>query len=100
MLAVKAYDLQQAVQDIHYLLGSKTVVMTVQNGIPWWYFHKEGGSLDGRRLNSLDPTAFSPTRLIRTGSCGCIAYSSAALAAPGIIRHVEGDRFPVGELMV
>ena len=98
MLAVKAYDLQQAVQDIHYLLGSKTVVMTVQNGIPWWYFHKEGGSLDGRRLNSLDPDGILSDKIDPNRIVGCIAYSSAALAAPGIIRHVEGDRFPIGEL--
>src|SRR5262245_61904867 len=50
VLAVKAYDLERAVRDIQYL-GAKITVMTVQNGIPWWYFHKEGGSFDGRRLN-------------------------------------------------
>ena len=55
VLGVKAYDLERVAEDIHHLLGAETIVMTVQNGIPWWYFQKEGGSFDGKRLESLDP---------------------------------------------
>jgi ketopantoate reductase len=98
ILAVKAYDLPRVAQDIHHLLGPDTMVMTVQNGIPWWYFQKEGGSFDGRRLESLDPTgilseAIHPDRIL-----GCVAYPAAAISTPGAIQHVEGERFPVGEL--
>jgi len=98
ILAVKAYDLERAVGDIDHLFGSKTMVMTVQNGIPWWYFYKDGGSLDGRRLISLDPNGKVSDKIATDRIIGCIAYPAAALAAPGIVHHVEGDRFPVGEL--
>jgi 2-dehydropantoate 2-reductase len=98
VLAVKAHILQQAVADIDQLLGPETMVMTVQNGLPWWYFQRIGGAFDGRRLESLDPGGalgrkIDPARLI-----GCVVYPAAAVTAPGVIHHVEGDRFPIGEL--
>jgi 2-dehydropantoate 2-reductase len=95
---VKAYDLERVAQDIHHLLGPETIVMTVQNGIPWWYFQKEGGSFDGKRLETLDPHGILSDRIDAGRIMGCVAYPAAALVAPGIIEHVEGDRFPVGEL--
>lgn len=98
VLAVKAYDLERVAQDIHHLLGPETIVMTVQNGIPWWYFQKEGGSFDGKRLETLDPHGILSDRIDAGRIMGCVAYPAAALVAPGIIEHVEGDRFPVGEL--
>jgi 2-dehydropantoate 2-reductase len=95
---VKAYDLRRVAEGIRHLLGPDTMVMTVQNGMPWWYFQKEGGSLDGTRLKSLDPDgllseAIHPDRIL-----GCVAYPAAAISTPGVIQHVEGERFPVGEL--
>jgi 2-dehydropantoate 2-reductase len=74
------------------------MVVTVQNGIPWWYFQKHGGEFDGRRLECLDPDGrieanIGPERII-----GCVVYPAAGVTAPGVIHHVEGDRFPVGEL--
>lgn len=98
VLGVKAYDLRRVAEDIRHLLGPDTMVMTVQNGMPWWYFQKEGGSFDGTRLKSLDPDgllseAIHPDRIL-----GCVAYPAAAISTPGVIQHVEGERFPVGEL--
>ena len=98
VLGVKAYDLQRVAQDIHHLFGPDTVVMTVQNGIPWWYFQKEGGRFDGRRLESLDPSGILSDAIHADRILGCVAYPAAAISAPGVIHHVEGDRFPVGEL--
>jgi len=98
VLGVKAYDLERAVRDFDGLLGPETMVMTVQNGIPWWYFQKEGGRFDGRRLDTLDPNGVLADRIDADRILGCVAYPAAALAAPGLIHHVEGDRFPVGEL--
>jgi ketopantoate reductase len=98
VLGVKAYDLHQVARDIHHLLGPETMVMTVQNGIPWWYFHKEGGSFDGRRLESLDPDGLLSDAIHADRIIGCVAYPAAAVSAPGVIEHVEGERFPVGEL--
>lgn len=98
VLAVKAHFLDQVVRDIDALLGPDTIVLTVQNGLPWWYFQRLGGPYDNHRLDSLDPSGvltrhIDPKRLI-----GCVVYPAAAATAPGVIHHVEGDRFPVGEL--
>ena len=59
MLAVKAHFLDQVVRDIDHLLGPDTMVLTVQNGLPWWYFQKLGGKYDNQKLESLDPTRHS-----------------------------------------
>ena len=98
VLAVKAHFLDQVVRDIDALLGPDTVILTVQNGLPWWYFQRLGGQYDNHRLESLDPSGvltrnIDPKRLI-----GCVVYPAAAATAPGVIHHVEGDRFPIGEL--
>jgi 2-dehydropantoate 2-reductase len=98
VLAVKAHFLDQVVRDIDSLLGPDTVILTVQNGLPWWYFQRLGGQYDNHRLESLDPSGvltrnIDPKRLI-----GCVVYPAAAATAPGVIHHVEGDRFPIGEL--
>ena len=98
VLAVKAHFLDQVVRDIDTLLGPDTIVLTVQNGLPWWYFQRLGGPYDNHKLDSLDPSGvltrhIDPKRLI-----GCVVYPAAAATAPGVIHHVEGDRFPIGEL--
>jgi ketopantoate reductase len=98
VLGVKAYDLERAAEDINALLGPETIVMTVQNGIPWWYFQREGGQFDGKRLDSLDPKGVLADRIDADRIMGCVAYPAAALVSPGVIEHVEGERFPVGEL--
>src|SRR5262245_53125697 len=98
VLAVKAYDLREVAENIQYLLGPKTAILTVQNGIPWWYFYKEGGRFDGKRLATLDPSGILSKNINADRIIGCVAYPAASLAAPAIVQHVEGDRFPVGEL--
>jgi ketopantoate reductase len=98
VLGTKAYDLEQAAENIAPLLGANTMVMTLQNGIPWWYFQREGGSLDGTRLQSLDPNGILSRRIDAERIIGCVAYPAATLVRPGLVRHIEGDRFPVGEL--
>ena len=75
VLAVKAHYLDQVVEDIDHLLGPDTMVMTVQNGLPWWYFQKLGGKYDDRKLESLDPTGMLTARSSR-------AASSAASSIP------------------
>ena len=98
ILAVKAHFLEQVVRDIDHLLEKDTMVMTVQNGLPWWYFHKLGGQYDGRKLDSLDPTGVLSKKIDAGRLIGCVVYPAAAVTAPGVIHHVEGDRFPIGEL--
>jgi 2-dehydropantoate 2-reductase len=98
VLAVKAHYLDQIARDIDHLLDADTMVLTVQNGLPWWYFQKLGGKYDGTKLDSLDPSGILTRKIDSSRLIGCVVYPAAAVTAPGVIHHVEGDRFPVGEL--
>ena len=97
-LTVKAHSLAEVAPKLSPILGPETAVVSAQNGIPWWYFQRHGGPLEGTRLESLDPggaisLAVPPERII-----ACIVYPSAVIVEPGVVRHVEGDRFAIGEL--
>lgn len=98
ILAVKAHFLDQVARDIETLLDDETMIVTVQNGMPWWYFHNFGGELDGRRLDTLDPSGLLGRHIPGERILGCVVYPAAAVTEPGVIKHVEGDRFPIGEL--
>ena len=98
VLAVKAHYLDQVVKDIDHLLGPDTIVLTVQNGLPWWYFQKLGGKFNNQKLDSLDPTGSLTKKIPADRIIGCVVYPAAGVTAPGVIHHVEGDRFPIGEL--
>jgi 2-dehydropantoate 2-reductase len=80
------------------MLHDDTMVMTVQNGLPWWYFQRLGGAHDGQRLTSLDPSGVLTRRIDPARIIGSVVYPAAAVEELGVIHHVEGDRFPVGEL--
>lgn len=98
VLALKAHQIAAVAPDLPALFHPETIVVTVQNGLPWWYFQKHGGELDGTRLRSLDPDGVIEANVAADRIIGCIAYPAAERTAPGVIQHVEGDRFPVGEL--
>ena len=98
ILALKAHYLESAAAKIPALLGPETAIVTVQNGLPWWYFHKHGGEFDGRQLTTLDPTGVLARNIDGDRIIGCVVYPAAAVTEPGVIHHVEGDRFPIGEL--
>jgi 2-dehydropantoate 2-reductase len=98
VLAVKAHFLDSVVRDIDHLLDNDTVILTVQNGLPWWYFQKLGGQYDNQRLESLDPSGVLSKKIPSDRLIGCVVYPAAAVTSPGVIHHVEGDRFPIGEL--
>jgi 2-dehydropantoate 2-reductase len=98
ILAIKAHYIGSVAPRMPALFDPETTVMPVQNGLPWWYFQKHGGPYDGRRLQTLDPDGVIEANIGAERIIGCVVYPAAAVAAPGIIHHVEGDRFPVGEL--
>jgi len=98
ILALKAHHIQDVAEKIPALYGRDTYVVTIQNGIPWWYFKKHGGKFEGRRLDSLDPAGVIEKHIPSECIIGCIAYPAAAIVEPGVVRQVEGMRFPVGEL--
>jgi len=97
-LTVKAHSLTEIAPQLSPLLGQETAVVSAQNGIPWWYFQNHGGPWEGTRLESVDPggtiaRAIEPHRII-----GCVVYPSAVIVQPGVIEHIEGNRFAIGEL--
>ena len=98
ILGLKAHYLEQVARKIPLLCGPETLIVTVQNGIPWWYFHSHGGPHDGQTLETLDPDGVLGKYIDADRIIGCVVYPAAAIEAPGVIRHVEGDRFPIGEL--
>ena len=98
IIAVKAQQIPAIAPEIRKLYGPDTTVMTLQNGLPWWYFKKHGGAFDGRRLNSVDPDGIIDANIEPDRIVGCVVFPAASVVAPGVIQHVEGDRFSVGEL--
>ena len=98
ILAVKAHQIAPIVRNLRRLFSPHTMIVTMQNGIPWWYFQRHGGEHEAYRIKAVDPDGviadtIEPERII-----GCIAYPAAEISAPGVVRHIEGTRFPVGEL--
>ncbi len=98
ILAVKAHQLAALAGDLEHLYHAETVVVPVQNGIPWWYFERHGGEHDGHRLATLDPDGVIADSIPAERIVASIAYPAAEKTGPGVITHVEGNRFPVGEL--
>jgi 2-dehydropantoate 2-reductase len=98
ILGMKAHQVAPVVTELMTLVGPQTLVVTAQNGIPWWYFFKHGGPYEGRRIEAVDPAGAISSHLPVDRTLGCIVYPAAELDAPGVIRVIEGNRFPLGEL--
>ena len=98
ILALKAHQLGVVAPDIKSLCDAQTVVITAQNGIPWWYFFKYQGPHAGTVLQSVDPGGTIEANLDVGQVLGSIIYPAADIVFPGVIRHVEGDRISLGEL--
>jgi 2-dehydropantoate 2-reductase len=98
ILAMKAHQVEAVANDVPKLYGPDTVVVTMQNGIPYWYFHQHGGELAGSMVRSVDPTGLIGSKVPAERVIGCVVYPASELIAPGVVKHIEGDRFPVGEL--
>jgi 2-dehydropantoate 2-reductase len=97
LLGVKAHSLTALAPRLPVLFGPDTVVVSTQNGIPWWYFQGVGGEWDGLRLERVDPgggvaSAIDPRRVV-----GSLAYFSTDIIEPGVIHHTEGNRISFGE---
>ncbi len=98
ILATKAQQVEAVAASVPKLFGPDTVVVTMQNGIPFWYFHQHGGDLAGSRVTSVDPTGEISRLIPAERVLGCVVYPASELTAPGVVKHIEGDRFPLGEL--
>jgi len=97
ILAMKAHQVEAVAPEVPKLFGPGTVVVPMQNGIPYWYFHRYPGELAGTRVTSVDPQGLIGEHIPCERVIGCVVYPAAELIAPGVVKHVEGNRFPVGE---
>ena len=97
IVALKAHQLEAVAPQVPKLFGPDTVVVPMQNGIPYWYFHRYPGELANSRVKSVDPHGLIWQHIPCERVIGCVVYPAAELVAPGVIKHVEGNRFPVGE---
>ena len=97
LLTVKAHQVKDVLPQLAHLVGPETMLVTMINGMPWWYFQGLAGEWSGRTLESVDPggllaKAIDPARVI-----GSIVYPAAELVAPGVVKAIEGNRFTIGE---
>jgi 2-dehydropantoate 2-reductase len=97
VLGVKAYTLPEVAPRLGEVLGDSTVVLPAQNGVPWWFFQSFGGTHEGTVIESVDPGGVVSRSIDPSCVVGCVSYPAAELEAPGVVRHVEGTRFAIGE---
>jgi len=97
-LALKAYVIEAVAPQMHALFGNDTAVVTIQNGLPWWYFQNFNGPHAGYRLKTADPNGVIERSIEARRIIGAVVYPAGEILAPGVVRRLEGDRFPVGEL--
>jgi 2-dehydropantoate 2-reductase len=99
LLTVKAHQVGPIAADLHHLIGPDTVVVTMQNGIPWWYFSGgHGGELAGTHMETADPGGLIAKHLDPKHVIGSVVYPAAVLTEPGVVKVIEGHRFGLGEL--
>jgi 2-dehydropantoate 2-reductase len=97
ILAMKAHQVAAVAPEVPKLFGPDTVVVPMQNGIPYWYFHGHRGEHAGARVQSADPTGVIGKNIPGERVIGCVVYPATELVSHGVIKHVEGNRFPLGE---
>ncbi|MCB1677885.1 MAG: 2-dehydropantoate 2-reductase [Halioglobus sp.] len=98
LLAVKSQQIPAIARQLGTIMHPETLLVTLQNGLPWWYFQRHGGAYEGQRLTCVDPEGVISRHIDPAHLLGCVAYPAAEVQSPGVIRHIEGDRFPLGEL--
>ncbi|MDE3011801.1 MAG: 2-dehydropantoate 2-reductase [Pseudomonadota bacterium] len=100
ILAVKAHQVTPVAAELAAMLAAQPdcVLIPMQNGIPFWYFQRHGGPFEGRAIETVDPDGLVMKRINPQQVIGCVVYPATTTEGPGIIRHVEGNRFPIGEL--
>jgi len=96
-LGLKAHSYAKMGALLPPLLGPDTAIVAAQNGIPWWYFHKLVGPYEGRRIEAVDPGGETSAVMPRERAIGCVAFPATTVESPGVIRHLEGTRFSIGE---
>ncbi|WP_425827574.1 2-dehydropantoate 2-reductase [Streptomyces fractus] len=96
-LGLKAHSYPSCGSLVAPLLGEHTALVAGQNGVPWWYFHRLTGPYEGRRIEAVDPGGATSKVLPPERAIGCVVYPATVIESPGVIRHLEGTRFSIGE---
>ncbi len=96
-VSLKAHSIPGVVDAMQPLLNDNTSIVTAVNGIPYWYFYRHGNEFEGTTLETIDPGARQWTALGPERAIGCIVYPATEVVEPGVIQHVYGDKFPLGE---
>jgi 2-dehydropantoate 2-reductase len=97
LLTLKAHSLTGMAPHLAPLINSETSIVSGQNGIPWWYFYRHGGEWEGTHLETVDPGGVIGRSIDPSSVIGCVIYPSAIISEPGVIKHIEGTRFAIGE---
>ncbi len=97
IITLKAHSVPAIVEPLQSLLDDRTAVVTATNGVPWWYFYALEGEWRDRRLPSVDPGGVLWDRIGPERVIGCVPYPAVEVQEPGVIRHLEGNRFSLGE---
>ena len=97
IVALKAHSVPGAVEMMQPLFGNDTAIVTAVNGIPYWYFHRHGGAFEDTTLEAVDPGAKQWKALRPERAIGCVVYPATEVVEPGVIKHIYGDKFPIGE---
>jgi 2-dehydropantoate 2-reductase len=97
IVTLKAHSVPAIVDAMQPLLGPETAVVTAVNGVPWWYFYQLAGPWENRRIESVDPGGSQWDRIGPQRAIGCVVYPACDVPEPGVIQHISGDRFTLGE---
>jgi len=97
ILSLKAPAVPAMAEKMLPLFGTDTAMITAMNGVPYWYFHKHGGPLDGTRIASVDPDGKQWDLIGPHRAIGSVVWMAGAISAPGVIQHGNGNRLPIGE---
>jgi len=97
IVTLKAHSAPAIVEPMQSLLGPETAVVTAMNGVPWWYFYGLEGPWRDHRINSIDPGGVQWEGIGPERAIGCVVYPATEVVEPGVIRHISGNRFTLGE---
>ncbi|MEK9721076.1 MAG: 2-dehydropantoate 2-reductase [Quisquiliibacterium sp.] len=97
LVALKAHQVADMAAGMRALFGPETCVVTMQNGVPWWYFYKLPGQYEGRTVSKVDPDGRTAANIENERIIGSVVYPASELIAPGVVKVIEGNRFSLGE---
>ena len=97
IIALKAHSVPPIVDKLASLIGPDTAVVTAMNGVPWWFFYNLTGEYENKQLETVDPGGKQWSLLGPERAIGCVVYPACEIDEPGLVRHIDGNKFTLGE---